>query len=60
MVLDKYKPGSCDEGRVLNANFNSGGNLNVNSNLNPENCNENLGGRSEEVLYFRQKTNLFI
>ncbi len=32
---------------MLNANFNSDGNANVNNNWNPENQNPNLGGRSE-------------
>jgi len=40
-------PSSRNEGNVLNANFNSDGNLNVNSNLNRENHNPNLGFRSE-------------
>ena len=41
--------GSRNEDRVVNANFNPDGNLNVNSNLKPENRNPNLGGRSEIV-----------
>lgn len=41
------KPESFNEGSMLNANFNSDGNANVNNNWNPENQNPNLGGRSE-------------
>jgi hypothetical protein len=51
MVRNKYKLGSCNEGHVVNANFNSDGNLNVNSNWNPKDHNENMGGRSEVVFY---------
>ena len=43
-------PGSCGGGRVLRAFFVSGGNLIVNSDLDPESCNEFFGGRSEEVI----------
>ena len=39
-----------NESRVVNANSNSDGNLNVNSNLTPDNRNSNIGGRSSAVV----------
>jgi len=41
--------GSRNDGRIVNANFNQDGNLNVNWNLNADNHNPNLGGRSSAV-----------
>lgn len=41
--------GSSGNGEILNANFSPDGELNVNSNWNPENRNQNLGGRSFQV-----------
>lgn len=43
--------GSRNEGNVVNAKFNDNGNLNVNSNLNPQNHNGNLGGRFVVVSF---------
>jgi len=40
---------------VLGARFNSVGCLSVNSDWFPGFCNENVGGRSEEVVYFTRK-----
>ena len=40
---------SRNDGKVVNANFNPNGNLNVNWNLKADNHNPNLGGRSSVV-----------
>jgi len=47
-------PGSRNEGKVVNANFNPNGNLNVKPNWNPQFRNRNLGARSEEASCYKR------
>lgn len=59
MAWGKLTGRSSKAGRVLDADFYSDGKLNVNSNLQSENRNDNLGGRSFLVgSYFKSESHL--
>jgi len=51
MAQSILMPGSRNEDRMVNANCNSDGNVDVNSNLDPDNRNPNIGGRFAGVSY---------